>query len=163
MFDYQGRPWWQAPSGVRADGGDHACYVPKKCVKKLTGHTKGVQCVEYYPGTGHLLLSASLDGKCKIWDIMGDRNVRRTYHGHTEGVRSIHFNNTGSEFLSSGFDRLIRMWDVETGQAKGITPCMNYCNLNTTIYLPSFLLLFITHPNLSNRTYPLTHRHLLQS
>ena len=97
LFDYQGRPWWQAPSGVRADGGDHACYVPKKCVKKLTGHTKGVQCVEYYPGTGHLLLSASLDGKCKIWDIMGDRNVRRTYLGHTEGVRSIHFNNTGRE------------------------------------------------------------------
>lgn len=119
MFDYQGRPWWQAPSGVRADGGDHACYLPKKCVKKYTGHNKGVQGIEFFPGTGHLLLSGSLDGKCKVWDVLGDRNVRRTYHGHTEGVRSIHMSNTGAEFLSSGFDRLIRLWDLETGQAKG--------------------------------------------
>jgi pre-mRNA-processing factor 17 len=118
LVDYQGRPWWQAPSGVRADGGDHACFVPKKCVKKYTGHTKGVQAIEFFPGTGHLLLSGSLDGKCKVWDVMGDRNVKRTYAGHTEGVRSIHMSNVGTEFLSSGFDRLIRLWDLETGQAK---------------------------------------------
>ena len=38
-------------------------------------------------GIGHLLLSASLDGKCKIWDAVEDRNVRRTYCGHSEAVR----------------------------------------------------------------------------
>jgi WD40 repeat protein len=27
--------------------------------------------------------------------------------------------NTGSHFLSTGFDRYIRYWDVETGQAAG--------------------------------------------
>lgn len=37
--------------------------------------------------TGHLLLSASMDGKCKVWDVMGDRQVKRTYIGHTEGVK----------------------------------------------------------------------------
>jgi len=117
--DYQGRSWTKPPAGVRPDDGEHECYIPKKCVKKYTGHTKGVNMVEFFPSTGHLLLSASLDGRVKIWDVYGDRNVKRTYYGHSEAVRSIHFSNTGVQFLSSGFDRLVRLWDVETGQAVG--------------------------------------------
>lgn len=101
------------------DGCDHDCFIPKKCVKKYTGHTKGVQAIEFSPGTGHLLLSAGLEGKCKIWDVYGDRNCKRTYIGHEEGVKAIQFSNDGSEFLSSGYDRYIRLWDVETGQARG--------------------------------------------
>jgi pre-mRNA-processing factor 17 len=41
----------------------------------------------------------------------------RTYGGHSEAVRSIHMSNEGSTFLSSGFDRYVRLWDVETGAA----------------------------------------------
>jgi len=119
LVDYQGRSWMTPPPGVRSDGGDHESFIPKKCTKKFTGHTKGVQAIEFFPGTGHLLLSASLDGKCKIWDVYGDKNVRRTFHGHSEAVRSVHLSNSGSHFLSSGFDRIIRQWDVETGQATG--------------------------------------------
>jgi pre-mRNA-processing factor 17 len=120
--DYQGRAWCVAPSSMKADpeGTSHECFIPKKCVKKLTGHTKGVQALEYFPGTGHLLLSGSMDGKCKIWDShTSDMGVQMTYAGHSEAVRSIHMSNTGSHFLSSGFDRLVRYWDVETGQAAG--------------------------------------------
>ena len=88
-FDYQGRSWVSPPSGTRPDDGDHDCYIPKKCIKKYTGHTKGVQAIEFFPGTGHLLFSASLDGKCKVWDVATDRNVRCTYSGHTEAVRYV--------------------------------------------------------------------------
>ena len=117
--DYQGRSWTAPPAGVRPDGGNHQCYLPKKCIKKYTGHTKGIQELAIFPGTGHLILSAGLDGKCKIWDVYGDRNVKRTYSGHSEAVRSVNMSNDGSKFLSSGFDRYIRLWDVETGQAIG--------------------------------------------
>eukprot|EP00602_Paraphysomonas_sp_CaronLab_P007649 CAMPEP_0185024920 /NCGR_PEP_ID=MMETSP1103-20130426/8081_1 /TAXON_ID=36769 /ORGANISM="Paraphysomonas bandaiensis, Strain Caron Lab Isolate" /LENGTH=589 /DNA_ID=CAMNT_0027558009 /DNA_START=42 /DNA_END=1811 /DNA_ORIENTATION=- len=119
LFDYQGRSWVTPPSGIRPGDGDHECFIPKKCIKKYTGHTKGVQAIEFFPGTGHLILSASLDGKCKIWDVYGDRNVKRTYVGHNEAVRSIHMSNDGMMFLSSAFDRYIRLWDTETGQVKG--------------------------------------------
>ena len=123
LFDYQGRPWSAAPSNLKpedADGPSHECFIPKKCIKKLTGHTKGVQALEFFPGTGHLLLSASMDGKCKIWDaVSSEMPVQRTYSGHSEAVRAIHMSNDGSHFLSSGFDRLLRHWDVETGQAAG--------------------------------------------
>ena len=119
LYDYQGRPWTTPPSGIRPGTEEHQCYLPKKCVKKYTGHTKGVQAIEFLPTTGHLLLSASMDGKCKIWDVYSDRNVRRTYAGHSEGIKSINMSESGTEFLSTAFDRIVRLWDVETGQAKG--------------------------------------------
>ena len=87
---------------------------------KVTGKSKGVQSLEFFPGTGHLLLSPSMDGKCKIWDShSSEMQVKRTYIGHSEGIRAIKMSNTGSHFLSTGFDRYIRYWDVETGQAAG--------------------------------------------
>jgi pre-mRNA-processing factor 17 len=121
--DYQGRGWTYPPPGIKArdltDALESEASVPKKCAKKLTGHTKGVQAIEYIPGTGHLLLSAGLEGKCKIWDSCSDRNVRMTYSGHSKAVRSIAFSNTGIQFVSSGFDKLLRLWDTETGQVVG--------------------------------------------
>lgn len=119
--DYQGRAWTHPPPGIKPCEPEEAlsseARVPKKCVRKFTGHTKGVNAVEFIPGTGHLLLSAGLEGKCKVWDTYGDRNVRQTYHGHAAAVKSIAFSGTGTHFLSSGFDRVIRQWDTETGQA----------------------------------------------
>lgn len=119
LKDYQGRSWITPPAGIRPDGGNHDCFVPKKCIKKYTGHTKGIQELDIFPGTGHLILSGGLDGKCKIWDAYGDRNVKRTYSGHSEAVRSVNMSKDGHQFLSTSFDRYIRLWDVETGQAIG--------------------------------------------
>ena len=123
QVDYQGRSWMHPPAGIHRDDEidetTDVCYIPKKCVKKYSGHSKGVQAIQFLPETGHLLLSASMDGKCKIWDIYNDRQLRRTYAGHSEAVRSINFNNTGNQFLSAGFDRMTRLWDTETGQAVG--------------------------------------------
>lgn len=128
------RSWVLPPLGVKSEDNtlvnSHDCYIPKKCVKKFTGHTKGVQCIELFPRTGHLCLSGSLDGKCKIWSLYDDssdfggapgsgRGLRRTYSGHTEGVRSVDFNDAGDRFLSSSFDRYMRLWDVESGAVVG--------------------------------------------
>jgi pre-mRNA-processing factor 17 len=119
LFDYQGRSWVTPPPGIRPETDEHECFIPKKCIKKYTGHSKGVNDIHFFPFTGHLLLSSANDGKCKIWDVYRDRGVRRTYSGHSEGVRCTQFSDNGINFLSSGFDRAIRLWDVETGQAKG--------------------------------------------
>jgi len=118
-FDYKGQSWMEPPAGTRKgvenDVSDHTCYVPKKCVHRFTGHNKGVQRIRMFPLTGHLLLSAGLDNKCKIWSIPL-KQVMRTYIGHTAAVRDVAFNNTGKQFVSASYDRFLRLWDTETGK-----------------------------------------------
>lgn len=115
--DYQGRSWVLGPRDKRnevvAAGG---CFLPKRWVHTWSGHTKGVNAVRFFPGTGHLLLSAGLDGKVKIWDVYGSMKCMRSYLGHSKGVRDICFSNDGRRFLSTGYDKNIRLWDTETGQ-----------------------------------------------
>lgn len=130
--DYQGRAWIEPPKGVRPDGGDHECYVPKRQIHKWTGHSKGVNSIGFFPGTGHLLLSASLDGKCKVWEVgttAATRQVKRTYAGHSQGVRQATFSLEGLSFASVSYDKHVMVWDTETGAIKndlaiGATP---YC------------------------------------
>lgn len=93
--DYQGRSWMHQPSGLRIT--EHESYIPKRCIHRYTGHTKGVQAIEFIPGYGHLILSGGLDSKLKIWDVYNDRRVRRTYMGHSEAIRSLCFNHDGKQ------------------------------------------------------------------
>ena len=121
-FDYRGRSWTAPPSGSGSaewgDIGHHKCFVPKKCVARLTGHNNGVNRIRLSPNTGHLLLSAGLEGKCKVWSVP-NKCVMRTYIGHSAAVRDVTFNNDGSRFLSASFDRFVRLWNTETGEVVG--------------------------------------------
>lgn len=122
-FNYKGESWIAPNSEFResVEFGDlehHKCYVPKKCVARFTGHNKGVHRIRLFPGTGHLLLSGGLDGKCKVWSV-AEKKVMRTYIGHSAAVRDVQFNNDGTKFLSCSFDRFIRLWNTETGEVEG--------------------------------------------
>ncbi len=77
-----GRSWLDAPRDIRPDNDN--CYAPKRWLHTWSGHTKGVNQIEFFPNTGHLLLSAGLDGKVKIWNVHGTYKCMRTYMGHTK-------------------------------------------------------------------------------
>lgn len=120
-FDYKGRSWMAPPAGLGSaaltdvDMDHHKCYVPKKCVHRFTGHNKGVHRIRLFPRTGHLILSAGLDGKCKVWSVEA-KKVMRTYIGHSAAVRDVQFNHDGSKFVSASFDRYLRLWNTENGE-----------------------------------------------
>jgi pre-mRNA-processing factor 17 len=112
--DYQGRSWLEGPKDKKCES-DY-CYLPKKWVHTWSGHTKGVNKLQFFPGTAHLLLSAGNDGKVKIWDVFGSKKCMRTYNGHSKGVRDITFSNDGRRFVSCGYDKNVHVWDTETGK-----------------------------------------------
>jgi WD40 repeat protein len=83
-----------------------------------SGHTKGVSAIRFFPGSGHLLLSASMDSKVKIWDVHNSGKCMRTYLGHSKALKDVTFSNDGRRFVSSSFDNNIKLWDTETGQVR---------------------------------------------
>jgi len=91
-------------------------FIPKECIFTWYGHKKGVNQIQWFPRSAHLLLSCSNDQTIKIWNVYGDRKCLRTYKGHSAGVRNIYFNKDGSKFLSTGYDRWLKLWDTETGK-----------------------------------------------
>lgn len=67
MSDYRGKPVLEPPrdtgTNLREDYVPPKCYIPKKLIHTYVGHTKGVQCIRWFPKSAHLILSASMDGK----------------------------------------------------------------------------------------------------
>jgi pre-mRNA-processing factor 17 len=124
-YNYKGQSWMEPPpdapkaftfEDIQSNAANgYRAYVPKKCVHRFTGHTQGVHRIRLFPQTGHLLLSAGLDHKVKVWSL-AQKQCMRTYHGHSAAVRDVQFSDDGTKFLSASFDRFIRLWDTETGK-----------------------------------------------
>jgi pre-mRNA-processing factor 17 len=118
-IDYQGRSFLHPPHdvGVSLKAGSHPdrCFLPKAHIHTWTGHTKGISAIRLFPKSAHLLLSCGMDAKIKIWEVYNERRCVRTYTGHRQAVRDIDFNARGSQFVSAGYDRYLKLWDTETG------------------------------------------------
>lgn len=122
-YDYQGRSFLHIPQDVgvnlKSDVPPEKCFIPKRQIHTWTGHTKGVSCMQWFPRSGHLLLSGGMDSKVKLWEVYNNRRCVRTYVGHKMAVKAIDFNNAGNKFLSTSYDRHIKLWDAETGDCIG--------------------------------------------
>ncbi|WFD42652.1 hypothetical protein MPSI1_001300 [Malassezia psittaci] len=138
MYDYQGRTYMHVPTdtdtNLRGEAGSQQCFIPQTCIHTWTGHTKAISAARLFPESGHLLLSASMDTKVKLWDIYHQGNCLRTFLGHVKGVRDVQFNQDGTQFLTSGYDQVIKLWDTETGACLQSMPME--CVGNCVVYRP---------------------------
>jgi pre-mRNA-processing factor 17 len=73
---------------------------------------------KYFPRYGHYVLVGNIEGQLKLYDVIRDRALVRTYLGHWEGVRGLEFSQDGSSFLSCSYDSTLLHWDTETGQVR---------------------------------------------
>lgn len=99
--------------------GPHSWYIPKKWINTWSGHSKGIQAIKFFPKYGHYILSASHDGRVKLWDVLTNRKCVRTYIGHNESVKALSLTNNGRQFISAGYDKYVQLWDTETGKVSG--------------------------------------------
>ncbi|KAI9826741.1 MAG: hypothetical protein M1819_007286 [Sarea resinae] len=120
QFDYQGRTYMHVPQDLdidlRAEPGTVKNYVPKKHIHTWKSHSKAITALRFFPNSGHLLLSSSADSKIKLWDVYHDRELLRTFSGHTKSVTDVTFNPDGTRFLSASYDRQMKLWDTEYGK-----------------------------------------------
>lgn len=112
--DALGKSWIEAPKDKKKE--NETCFLPKRWIHTWSGHSKGVAAIRFFPKSGHLLLSAGMDTKIKIWDVHGSGKCMRTYLGHEQAVKDICFSNDGRRFVSTSFDKQVKLWDTETGQ-----------------------------------------------
>lgn len=136
QYDYQGRTYMHIPQDLdidlRKEAGSTKNYVPKKLVHTWKSHTKPVIGVRFFPGSGHLMLSGSADSTVKIWDVYHQKELLRTYSGHTKALSDVTFSPNGKQFLSASYDRMIKLWDTETGQ------CLNRFTTGKTPHVVKF-------------------------
>ena len=128
--DYQGRTYMHVPQDLDVDlvsdmeNLDLKCYTPKKLVHTFkshgkNAHEKALTSLKFIPNSGHLLLSAAADGKVKLWDVYHNRELLRTYSGHTKSTVDVDFTPDGTKFVTASYDKQMKVWDTETGQCTG--------------------------------------------
>ena len=92
--------------------------------KQLRGHKSCIQDVCYSP-KGDLVASCcgsndptfSNDCSVRIWNLLTDKPF--VLDGHQGTVCSVSFSPDGTMLASGGYDRAVRIWDVQTGTAIG--------------------------------------------
>jgi len=118
--DYQGRSFLHIPQDVgvnlKSEDAPTKCFIPKRQIHEWKGHNKSISCIKWFPKSAHLMLSGSMDNRVKLWEVYKNRRCIMTYNGHKQAVKDCDFNNSGDHFLSTSYDRFIKLWDTETGQ-----------------------------------------------
>jgi coatomer subunit beta' len=88
----------------------------------LDGHTKGVNCVEYYPAADKPYLVSGADDKTvKVWDFQNKACVQ-TLEGHSQNVTAVCFHPELPVIVSGSEDGTVRIWH---GMAIYITRALN--------------------------------------
>ena len=88
--------------------------LPRKRTVKLrvqVGHSSGITGVAYLPGARQVL-TASVDGTARLWDIATGSDVR-TFE-NVFPISSMALSSKGNWLLTGGVTT--RLWDVNTGQ-----------------------------------------------
>lgn len=97
---------WGVSGG--AGGGTSSCHFT------LTGHQRGVNCVEYSPGGEKpYIISGSDDRSIKIWDYQTKQCIQ-TLTGHTNNVSYALFHPALPIILTGSEDGTVRIWHGST-------------------------------------------------
>jgi len=84
-----------------------------KTTRRFVGHTNDVLSVCFSPDNRQIV-SSSRDKTIKLWNTLGECKFTITDECHTEWVSAVRFSPNAANpiFVSSGWDKLVKVWDV---------------------------------------------------
>ncbi|XP_075187100.1 WD repeat-containing protein 25 isoform X2 [Anomaloglossus baeobatrachus] len=117
--------------------------IPKKLIFQMKEHAGPVNRVQWCPvkPSSHLLLSASMDGTCKVWDAVDSGKSLCTISCHRAAVRDAQWSLCGKKILTGGFDCFLHLTDVETGE--DLFTAKNDCKISAVRFHPRDPNMFI--------------------
>jgi hypothetical protein len=86
-------------------------------LQAVSAHTAGITGIAC---RGSYVATSSEDGTVKFWDIVEGKELK-SWHAHEGGVRSVAFTADG-HIVTSGRDRLVRLWDMNGNQVRQFEP-----------------------------------------
>ncbi|KAJ3367405.1 Guanine nucleotide-binding protein subunit beta-2-like 1 [Kappamyces sp. JEL0680] len=97
-----------------------------KTTRRFVGHTNDVLSVCFSPDNRQIV-SSSRDKTIKLWNTLGECKYTITEECHTEWVSTVRFSPNASNpiFVSSGWDKLVKVWDVTKCKLKTNHPGHN--------------------------------------
>ncbi|KAK8806978.1 hypothetical protein WA158_003737 [Blastocystis sp. Blastoise] len=94
-----------------------------KCVRKFKGHGSFVNSIDVSKNSEELIISASDDTTCKLWDRHTNKCVKTIPHDYQ--VTSCCFNEDGTQIITGGLDGIIRVFDMNTFTCSLTLPPVN--------------------------------------
>jgi len=82
-------------------------------IRAFIGHTSYVQSAVFSP-SGRLILTASIDGTARLWDVATGKEIRR--FECDRAVTSAAFSPDGERILTGTHDGTVRLWDASSGK-----------------------------------------------
>lgn len=91
---------------------------------QLRGHNGWVTSLATSAADPNLLVSGGRDNNLIVWDLTRDQSnfgvPRRSLQGHSHFVSDVVLSSDGQFALSSSWDKTLRLWDLNTGNATRI-------------------------------------------
>jgi WD40 repeat protein len=84
--------------------------------QKMAGHTDVINQILRLPG-GQRIMSCSLDGSIRIWDLESGTQVGEAWKDEEcGGLPAIALSPDGKKVVTGSDDGAVRLWDIETGK-----------------------------------------------
>jgi WD40 repeat protein len=88
-----------------------------KELRRLKGHTGGVEALGFTPDGKALATAGGFDKTVILWDVAAGKE-RAVLKGHAEPIRSLAVTPDGKAVASGDWSGTIKMWDVVTGKER---------------------------------------------
>jgi polycomb protein EED len=106
----------------------------RQCViRTLSGHGDEIYDLQVCPTNYWLLLSASKDCTCRLWNVRAIHHspvaIFGGHNGHCDAVITISWHALGDQFVSGGLDNTIKIWEISDRVKNAITSSNQFTDM----------------------------------